>query len=284
MKKIILFFSVVLILNSCQKEVHSSLSGYSTTNKGNVTIYSEVSNKTSTYEKILNEKIGTIFINASSNSMQDYLGKKGSLSISGAGEFNSDYSGFLPVSKFVCNGIEYNNNGTSVQNPIGEGAYDGSANFDKNYSLLGHENQISLFDEKGVKLYESSLYFPLPLIVSTVPSITKAYEPVVVSVNDEMKVNWNADPKNLDQTIYLILEDTEPNETSYPISIFILKDDGEFILSSEVLKKYLNTATEPSTSMRLSLYRANSITSTTNRNASHRVVGLSQSEVSFILK
>lgn len=273
-----------LTFSSCQKELTPTGYGQVVKKNGNLTIYSEASNKRNYLDEIFNDaRYGSVIINSGSNSFQDYLDKKGSLSISGGGQYSLGNNQNGIVTKFKIGGQEIQGNDNPSQS-ISFGTHYEQADFNTYHNLFGQTNEFSIFGNNGTLIYGGALYCPKPFVVNTVPAIQDNTGRVEVDYNGSLKIYWNADLNNPDGMVYLELEDSEPYETSAPIHIFIVKDDGEFTINGDILSQYIGKVETDKIYMSVSLKRFNLSAETTENSTKPRVICTNNSHIAFFLK
>jgi len=271
-------------VSSCQKELTPTGYGQVQKKHGNLTVYSEVSNRSNNLDRLFNEsKLGGIVITSGSTSYQDYLNKQGSMSISGGGQYNAGHNQTGIVSKFVIDGKEILGSDNPSQS-ISFGTRYELANFNTYHALFGKVNQFSIFGNGGSLLYTNDIYCPLPLQVSTVPAIQDITGRVEVGFDGSLKIYWNADPNNPDGIVYLILEDSEPYETSAPINIFMAQDDGEFTINGDILSQYAGKSKSDEIMMSVDLKRFNMAEPNAENSPLPRVVCINKSSILFFLR
>lgn len=280
---ILISFSA-LLFSSCSKETTARLIK---SNNGGITTYYETSGKTNNIFEEINTEACSGLLLTSSPSLQAINGLP-SASFPGAVHVVKGYSidadyvstahNYLPIDEIVINGniLIDNSNLIYGEERLIKDYEIGSPIFQQIDNIFDKEVTVALHSNNEEK-YSVSLDVPDKFsFFNTVPVLDVEYGMVQTDLSKGLSLKWNAS-QNINTNMAIFIEDIEMYETNYPQVLFVVDDDGEFVIPNDVLAEYTEGINDDDkTNISVSVYRGAVKNITTNDDCNHKIIFLHQ--------
>jgi len=104
-------------------------------------------------------------------------------------------------------------------------------------SFYNQSQTIAMYDTTGTQVYSANVYAPLALNVISAPTYDKNGK-LYANNSDGITLTWNQDPNNVNG-VAIVLQDVENYETSDPVTVFTLPDNGSYTITQQYLAPYV---------------------------------------------